>query len=129
MTDHEQNTIDDTMRILGQITRIVFKSERLPPNILMALLSKPSLGMGLLMKSSEAIRALDPNHKYHDARIARLVAKLPAELPSGPIGVEAQGPFWLGYYQTPRLAGETGRAGPARGRRGAVWRHLADGPC
>ncbi|ABM32228.1 hypothetical protein QRO08_16555 [Paracidovorax citrulli] len=101
MTDHEQNTIDDTMRILGQITRIVFKSERLPPNILMALLSKPSLGMGLLMKSSEAIRALDPNHKYHDARIARLVAKLPAELPSGPIGVEAQGPFWLGYYQTP----------------------------
>ena len=101
MTHQEQPTTEDTMRTLGQITRVVFKSAALPPNILSMLLSKPATGMGLLMRSAEGIRAMDRSYKNYDARVTRLVDKLPAELPSGPIGVEAQGPFWLGYYQTP----------------------------
>ncbi len=96
-----QHTTEGTMRTLGQIVRVVFDNEP-PSNILTLLLSKPAKGITLVIKSAEGLRANDPHRQGQDGRLASLMAKLPAELPPGPISVEMQGPFWLGYYQTPK---------------------------
>lgn len=94
-------TNDSIMYTLGKLARVIYKDDMIPTNVLTLLLDKPATGVGMLMKSLQARRATDPKHKDHDRRVGQLFDQLPVALPDGPVGVEAQGPFWLGYYQAP----------------------------
>lgn len=90
------------MYVLGQIARVVYAANErgVPPNVLAMLLSRPSVGLGMMLQSPEARTALDERRDAYDERLRSLVDRLPASLPDS-VRLEEQGPFWLGWYHTP----------------------------
>lgn len=90
------------MYVLGQIARVVYAANErgVPPNVLAMLLSRPSVGLGMMLQSPEARTALDERRDAYDGRLRSLVDRLPASLPDS-VRLEEQGPFWLGWYHTP----------------------------
>lgn len=81
------------MYTLGQIARAVWPDGDTDQTIIDQLLVAPATGLALLTKSGAAKNA-DPDH------LQELIGRLPADLadPKGGVKVDAQGPFWVGYY-------------------------------
>lgn len=94
-------SIETTMYTLGQLARAVHPNGDIPAATLDQLLVYPIRGIALLTKR--------PNSS---ADVARIINKLPADMPAGPIKIEHQGPFWFGWYHYLAALDRAKRLGP-----------------
>lgn len=94
-----------TMYTLGQLARAIWPAGDTPAPILDALLAQPAMGLALATKHKAAAEA-------NQEDLAALIARLPADLTSGPVKIEDQGPFWLGYYHYLAALDRAKRWGP-----------------
>lgn len=93
MSNHE------TMRTLGRIAQVIYPGRDIPQNVLDTVLSRPEAGLALMLKGVSMTK-----------RLGHVVGTLPAPMPRGPISIEDQGGFWLGWY------GQRGGARAGAGR-------------
>jgi len=84
-------TTSDAMYALGQLARAIWPAGDTPASILDALLAQPVTGLALATRHKAAADADQDD-------LAALIARLPADLTGGPVQIQDQAPFWLGYY-------------------------------
>lgn len=101
----------NTMRTLGMLVRAVWPAGDAPENILALALTKPASAVATIARQAVDLHDDDPRRED----ITDLMDRLPADLadPPGGVGVEAQGPFWLGYYHYAGGLGHAKNLGPA----------------
>lgn len=86
--------IEKTMHTLGRICRMVWPEVGDADETVVETITKlPAQGFGLLC-STHAFQAV-----MDDPTVERLVSGLPVDMPAGPLKIEHQGPFYIGFYQ------------------------------
>jgi hypothetical protein len=86
----------DPMYLLGRVVAVIDeghakRAKRVSDGPeLDILLSSPARGFGLLSRKF--------GRRMSEPHVAEMMAILPQDLPAGPVSIEDQGPFWLGYY-------------------------------
>jgi len=86
--------LEKTMHTLGRICRMVWPEVGDADETVVETITKlPAQGFGLLCSTHAFQSAMD------DPTIERLVSSLPVDLPTGPLKIELQGPFYIGFYQ------------------------------
>lgn len=102
----------DTMYILGQICRAIWPGldnkgrDQAPMTIVDIVLVKPATGLAMMLKHKG-------NAKEKQEEIMELVSRLgDIADPEGGVGIEDQGPFWLGYYHYSSAIDDARKYGP-----------------
>lgn len=86
----------NTMYLMGRVVALLEGAYPSDPNkelnagLLDALLMRPATAFPLVLKKFRG--------RATEQFVARVIAKLPADLPRGPVDVEDQAPYWMGYY-------------------------------
>ncbi len=86
----------DTLRVLGKMAQIIYKQQgqELPKTVEMTVLARPLTGLGLMQRDVPC-QLTDEQQQA----LAECMDQLPAEISNGPVSVQAQGGFWLGWYK------------------------------
>lgn len=89
----------EIMYTIGQLVRCVY-NEEVPANVQSTIIRFPLKGVGLMNQRGDLMRA------EHQDDVAILMDKIPSDLkdPEDKMPFEAQGAFWLGYYQYAKLS-------------------------
>lgn len=89
----------DTMKVLGQVAQLIYQQQGkpMPQGVQDVVLTKPLTGLAMMQND------LPRNKPALTAAIGRIVAQIPSEITNGPVSIEDQGGFWLGWYKTIKL--------------------------
>ena len=84
----DKTQLDGAMYALGEITRIIFGYDPIPPTVLAMLPERPLAGLAKLMACKKP--------GVDEAALAGRMARIPADMPEQ-VPTECTGQFWLGY--------------------------------
>ena len=89
----------EIMYTVGELVRCVYGDD-VPTNVQNTIIRFPSKGIGLMSQRGDLIKS------EHQDDVAILIDKIPSDLadPKDKMPFEAQGAFWLGYYQYAKLS-------------------------